>query len=348
MADIENDLREVVSRTTGHADAKNASVLKLKGDASNRSYYRVSAPSGPSHIVMVMPLDAKKSEEATKGEPPKELPFINVHRYLNDLAVRVPQIHRYEPERGLMVLEDLGDELFEHAQARSPQDRDRWYTTAVDTLARLRLRTEQKRDDGCLAFSRAFDADLYEWELNHFRAYGLEARAGVTLSGPELQQMLKLFRQLAEKLDAEPRGFTHRDYQSRNLMVVRGELVVIDFQDALLGPRQYDLVALLRDSYVQLDRPFIEKMLKRYVATYAAEGGAKLDEAAFIRTFDWLTVQRKLKDAGRFIFIDLVKKNPGFLPYVVPSLGYVREALERVPELAELRTLLAKHVAELR
>ena len=117
---------------------------------------------------------------------------------------------------------------------------------------------------------------------------------------------------------------------------------------ALQGPRQYDLVALLRDSYVQLDRPFIEKMLHRYIETYQKESGETLDAKAFIATFDRLTVQRKLKDAGRFVFIDLVKKNPGFLPYVVPSLGYVREAFERVPDLAELRGLLAKHVPELR
>ena len=345
MADIENVLRDVVNRATGRSTSA-AEIIKLKGDASNRSYFRVRE-NGQTHVVMVMPLDTK-SEEATKGEPPKELPFVNVHRYLNKLGVRVPEIRRFEPERGLMVLEDLGDELFEHAQARGLSEREHWYGHAVDTLAALRARADKERDAGCLAFGRAFDADLYEWELHHFRAYGLEVRQGQTMSGAELERMGELFRNLAETLDKEPRGFTHRDYQSRNLMVVDQKLVVIDFQDALQGPRQYDLVALLRDSYVQLDRPFIEKMLNRYIESYHKEGGEKLDAKQFIATFDKLTVQRKLKDAGRFIFIDVVKKNPGFLPYVTPSLGYVREAFERVPELAELRTLISKHVPELR
>jgi aminoglycoside/choline kinase family phosphotransferase len=345
MADIEILLRDVVNRATGRSTS-GAEIIKLKGDASNRSYFRVRE-NGQTHVVMVMPLEPK-SEEVTKGEAPKELPFVNVHRYLNKLGVRVPEIRRFEPERGLMVLEDLGDELFEHAQARGPSEREHWYGHAVDTLAALRARADKERDAGCLAFGRAFDADLYEWELHHFRAYGLEVRQGLTMSGAELRRMGELFRGLAETLDKEPRGFTHRDYQSRNLMVVDKKLVVIDFQDALQGPRQYDLVALLRDSYVQLDRPFIEKMLNRYIESYHKEGGEKLDAKQFIATFDRLTVQRKLKDAGRFIFIDVVKKNPGFLPYVTPSLGYVREAFERVPELAELRTLLAKHVPELR
>lgn len=345
MADIELQLRDVVGRATGK-DAASAKVLKLKGDASNRSYYRVH-DGATSHVVMVMPLEVK-SEEVTKGDPPKELPFVNVHRYLHGLGVRVPHIRLYEPERGLMVLEDLGDELFELAQARGPADREKWYGAAVDALARLRARADAKRDDGCLAFGRAFDADLYEWELHHFRAYGVEARFGLTLSGAELKRMSELFQKLAGDLDREPRGFTHRDYQSRNLMVVDGELVVIDFQDALQGPRQYDLVALLRDSYVQLDRPFIEQMLNRYIATYQKESGQALDAKAFVATFDRLTVQRKLKDAGRFTFIDLVKKNPNFLPYIPSSLQYVRDAFERVPDLAELRELLAKRVPELR
>src|SRR5262249_984311 len=112
------------------------------------------------------------------------------------------------------------------------------------------------------------------------------------------------------------RGFVHRDYQSRNLMVREGasgaELVWIDFQDALLGPRVYDLVALLNDSYQTFDRGFVEARLDDFART------SGLDEAARValgREFDVVTVQRKLKDAGRFVFIDRVKKNPAFLPY---------------------------------
>jgi aminoglycoside/choline kinase family phosphotransferase len=122
---------------------------------------------------------------------------------------------------------------------------------------------------------------------------------------------------------------------------------VIDFQDALLGPRQYDLVALLRDSYVELDPPFVEAMLRRYLAGLEAEGGPRLAYEAFRATFDLLTVQRKLKDAGRFVFIDRVKRNPGFLVSIPASLRYVREAFARRPDLAELQEVLARHVPEL-
>lgn len=342
---IENTLRDFVGNAI-RSDGSNLPVRKLAGQASNRSYYRVG--NFPSWVVMVMPTDATASEEKTSGEQPTELPFVNVQRYLKGLGVRVPAILKYEPAQGLMILEDLGDVTFEQAQAQSDEAREKYYSRAIDLLATMRAKAEQNHDASCLAFTRAFDTELYDWELHHFREYGLEARYSVTPTPAERERLDALFLSLAKQLDAEPKGLTHRDYQSRNLMVKGDELVVIDFQDALLGPRQYDLVALLRDSYVALDRPFIEKMLDRYLASFEAAGGPKLERDRFIEVFDLLTIQRKLKDAGRFEFIDRVKKNPDFLPHVEPSLGYVRDAFERIPAMAELRELLAKYVPELR
>jgi aminoglycoside/choline kinase family phosphotransferase len=285
-------------------------------------------------------------EEATRGGAPAVDPFVDVQRYLAGIGVRVPAIHAFEPADGLMVLEDLGDEMLETrllaGAAAAPL-----YQAAVDQLARLRAAAEA-RPGGCVAFGRAFDAELYRWELDHFLEWGLEAWKGGRLSPAERAVVDRDFDRIAAALAAEPRGFTHRDYQSRNLMVLpSGEQAVIDFQDALLGPRQYDLVALLRDSYVELPAALVDALLERYLAALAAAGGPRLEPGPFRATFDLLTVQRKLKDAGRFVFIDRVKKNPGFLPSIPASLRYVREALARRPELAELQAVLARHVPEL-
>jgi aminoglycoside/choline kinase family phosphotransferase len=247
-----------------------------------------------------------------------------------------------------MALEDLGDLTFQAALLREPKLKERLYERAIDTLAGLRAQAEGAPDPACLAFARVFNVELYDWELHHFREWGLEARTGRAPALADRSRIDALFLEIAKRLDAEPRGLTHRDYQSRNLMIKGEEMVIIDFQDALLGPRQYDLVALLRDSYVELDRPFIERMLERYLSAFERAGGPRLERAPFVRVFDLLTIQRKLKDAGRFEFIARVKGNPGFLPYVEPSLRYVRAALERVPEAAELGEILARYVPELR
>ena len=342
--DLDSQLRAQVELAIGRS-VSSAPVLKLKGDASNRSYYRVgTAPE--SWVLMVMPPDTlKKSEEVSKGPAPTELPFVNVHRYLTKLGVRVPQILRFDEPAGMMVLEDLTDQTFEAALATT--DRTKLYTQAVELLAKLRARAEKNPDPGCLAFTRAFDEELYDWELHHFREWGLEAWSGKLPTNHERAELDAAFRKIAQELAAAPRGFTHRDYQSRNIMVKGGELVVIDFQDALQGPRQYDLVALLRDSYVELPRDFVDAMLDVYIAAFARETGEKIEPKAFKAFFDLLTVQRKLKDAGRFEFINRVKGNPGFLVSIPASLRYVKAAFDVQPRLGALRKLIAHYVPEL-
>jgi aminoglycoside/choline kinase family phosphotransferase len=220
----------------------------------------------------------------------------------------------------------------------------------VELLARLRARTERERDDACLAFTRAFDEDLYDWEFHHFREWGMEAWSGKKPTDAERAELDGIFRRLSQTLAAEPKGFTHRDYQSRNLMLKDGEIVVIDFQDALLGPRQYDLVALLRDSYVELPLDLVDRMLERYLATFEAETGERIDPGPFKAFFHLLTVQRKLKDAGRFEFINRVKGNPGFLVSIPASLRYVKAAFAQCrenPDVARLQQLVAPYVPEL-
>jgi aminoglycoside/choline kinase family phosphotransferase len=348
MTDVETEarVRGAVSRATGR-EASGSPVRRLAGHASARSYWRVGTPPA-SHVVMVMPPDAKP-EEVTKGAPSAVDPFVDVQGYLAGVGVRVPAIVAFfqdDPRGGLMVLEDLGDEMLETRLLAGDPARP-LYERAIDQLARLRAHAEA-RPGGCLAFGRAFDHDLYLWELHHFREWLLEAWKGASLSAAEREVVDREFEGIARALAAEPRGFTHRDYQSRNIMVLpSGEQVVIDFQDALLGPRQYDLVALLRDSYVELPAELVEAMLRRYLDRLAAEGGPRLGYEPFRAVFDLLTVQRKLKDAGRFVFIDRVKKNPGFLPSIPASLRYVRDAFARRPELARLREILARHVPEL-
>lgn len=336
-------VREAAARSA-QGDWSKAKVERLAGHASMRSYWRVGAPPD-SRVVMVLPQDAKP-EEATKGGTSEVNPFVDVQRYLAKIGVRVPAIHAFLEAEGLMVLEDLGDEMLE-TRLLAGKAKEPMYEAAIDLLAGLRAAAE-RQPEGCVAFTRSFDYDLYHWELMHFLEWGLEAYKGARLAQSERPVLDRDFDRIARALEREPKGFTHRDYQSRNLMILpSGEQAVIDFQDALLGPRQYDLVALLRDSYVELEAPFVDQMLRRYLDRLAGAGGPRLEYAPFRDTFDLLTVQRKLKDAGRFVYIDRVKKNPDFLRFIPASLRYVREAFARRTDLSELRAVLSRHVPEL-
>ncbi len=335
-------------------------LTPLKGDASTRSYYRLSLPaevadglaeasrSHPGHncprslVVMQLPEDALRSDEAVGGAAPEELPFLNVQHMLAARDVPVPQVYLEDLAHRVVLLEDLGDETLELRLART--DRAAWpplYRDAVELLARLHQACGPA-DSACIAYRRRFDRDLVMWELDHFRQWGLEALHG-PLSQDDRSELQTHFERLGQEIERIPAGFVHRDYQSRNLMWAPREsgetLVVIDFQDALLGPRPYDLVALLCDSYVDIDRELQDAMIGHYLAHSAVPAAEAGD---FRRSFWSVAVQRKLKDAGRFVFMDRMRGNPAFLRWYPQSLKYVGRALDRLGGLDGLAALLKR------
>ena len=326
-------LDRLISRSLGAAPTV---VTPMPGGASTRRYFRVALADGRSLVAMFVP-DARPEEVTTAGTEAARWPFLEVAALLADRGVRVPKIHGEACDQGLLLIEDLGDETLAAFLERSPERRAEIYTRAVTDLARAQGALADL-PEASIVRTRAFDEKLLRWELDHFREWGLDALEKA-LAPDDLATWSAVADRLARRIAAWPRGFVHRDYQSRNLMVARGEsgaaeLVWIDFQDALLGPRVYDLVALLNDSYQSFDRAFQEARLDEYAAArgLGAEGREEVG-----RQFDVLTVQRKLKDAGRFIFIDRVKKNPSFLPYFEPSLAKVRGALERLRDEEDMR-----------
>jgi N-acetylmuramate 1-kinase len=254
-------------------------------------------------------------------------------------------IHARALGQRMMALEDLGDETFEaRLQQTAAADWAEPYGRAIDRLADLHGRCAPPQSpESSIVYRRRLDASLLRWELDHFREWGIEALHGSLEAGARAE-LDHVFDALVRAIVALPDGFVHRDYQSRNLMWVGSRLVVIDFQDAFVGPAPYDLVALLCDSYAAIDAKLQAQMIARYAER---RGYGPQIHAALRRGFDLIAVQRKLKDAGRFVFIDRVRRNSGFLQYYPGSLIYVDRALTALDVLPEalalsalLRTLL--------
>ena len=151
-------------------------------------------------------------------------------------------------------------------------------------------------------------------------------------------------------LAAEPRVLCHRDYHSRNVMLSGGELYLIDFQDARMGPDTYDLVSLLRDSYVDKPESDFDELVSHFVAL-KREGRPSVAtpewEAAFPTRFEMMALQRNLKALGTFGYQTTARSNPVYIQYVPRTLWYVATALDRQPRFDRLRQLLAGLVEEL-
>ncbi len=311
----------------------------MPGGASTRRYFRVMMEDGRSAVAMFV-AEGGKPEEIGKEGVRRRWPFLEVRELLAARGVDVPRLHGEDTEAGWLLLEDLGEDTLANYLIRQPSARAELYSRAVKDLARAQ-RALADLPAGSVVATRAFDEDLLRWEIEHFREWGLEGR-GHTLSPEDRVLFDTLADRLARRIAGWPRGFVHRDYQSRNLMVRDGgTLCWIDFQDALLGPRIYDLVALLNDSYQEFDRAFVEARLDEFAEAMGMKGD---ERAALGVEFDTVTVQRKLKDAGRFVYIDRVKRNPAFLRFVTPTVKKVASSIERLrasdPDMAALGELL--------
>ncbi len=329
-------------------------LTALAGDASNRRYFRIlfNEPAARPVILMQLaePEAFKQSEEAVSGAAHQitDLPFLNIQAHLAKAGVSVPSLYYYDRAAGLLYLEDFGDlTLSDACRDAAAVEIESRYRQAIAVLAQIQSKATSPADPHCLAFHRSFDVPLLMWEFDHFLEYGIEARQGKPMSEDDKIAIREEFRKISELLAGQPRVFVHRDYHSRNLMVDGNRLGVIDFQDALMGPATYDLASLLRDAYIALDESLIDRLIDDYLDQL--ESGRQLwtNREAFRRLFDFTSIQRNLKAAGRFVYIDQVKGNPKFLADIPRTLAYVKRNLHKYPELFTLRKLMSAYVPEL-
>jgi hypothetical protein len=306
----------------------------MPGGASTRRYFRVRLPTGTA-VGMFVPRGGTSEEVMHEHGPTSVWPFLEIRELLASRGVDVPALYAEDTPRGWILLEDLGPSTLLSYLGAYPEQRERLYVQAVSDLARAQA-SMGELPDGCVVKSRVYDEAILRGELEHFRQWALEAQ-GAPLTPGDRNLWDGIAGRLARRIASCPREFVHRDFQSRNLMVRDdGRLAWIDFQDALLGPRVYDLAALLGDSHQAFDRAFVEARIADYERTRGLPVEARPD---VLREFDMVTVHRKLKGAGRFAYLDRAGGNPAFLAFVRPSLLKARAALARLRDDADMRAL---------
>jgi aminoglycoside/choline kinase family phosphotransferase len=201
-----------------------------------------------------------------------------------------------------------------------------------------------------LPYGIAFDVEKLSWELQFFVKHFLEAYRGAVLTPAGREALGVELLRVAEELAAEPRVFCHRDYHSRNLMLHAGQLYIIDFQDARMGPDTYDLVSLLRDSYMDFSEREVDELIAFFLALrgVGADRSAAGTEAGQFRSrFDLMALQRNLKALGTFGFQTTSRGNTVYIQYMPRTLAYVRNNMERDSRFWRLREILSAHIDEL-
>jgi hypothetical protein len=347
-------LRQAVDAAVAAVWGKNTAVTQvvpLAGDASSRSYARLHLEGGgpATTVVMILAgsgLSLSSDELAVFAEPLKELPYLNVYRFLQPLGVRVPEVYYDGQKQGFLLLEDIGDiPLREAVQGLSTTEIERLYRLAIDQLALLQVEGTRRRNELCIAFQQSFDHRLFVWEFEHFIEWGLEKREGKPLSPAEGQELRSMFEQIASHLDRAPRFLNHRDYHSWNLFVQNGEIRVIDFQDALLAPATYDLETLLNDRDTPtVITPALEHALVDYYSTaWHEHGGDAFSSDRLWEEYNLCLLQKACKVVGRFYYLEMEKGKTGYSRYIPPTLATIRRVLARLPQYGRLQDIVTSH-----
>jgi aminoglycoside/choline kinase family phosphotransferase len=291
-------------------------------DASFRRYFRAFDAAGDSLIVM----DAPPDKEDVR-------PYLRVAALLESTGVHVPHVHASDLERGFVLLEDLGSSPYLPRLA-DPAQVEPLYGDALDALARIQANGREAARE-----LPPYDAAVLEREMALMPEWFCGRHLGLALDDADRAVLRAAFDRLVAEALAQPVVFVHRDYHSRNLMVIpRHNPGIIDFQDALAGPVGYDLVSLLKDCYVGWPRARVEGWVAAYRARLRAAGfagGAGASEAEFLRWFDMIGIQRHVKVLGIFARLWYRDGKPGYLADLPLTLAYVRDACGRHPELAE-------------
>ena len=307
-------------------------LTPLAGDASTRHYFRISFPNVLTYTTAVLMLFDRPFHLG-------EFDYYQVGELLRKINLPVAAIYEVFESDGAMLIEDLGDMSLQQMVTLLEDERDailEIYRRAVDSLVLLQARAGAY-SHGVRAFERAFDEEKLGWELRFMMKHFASGLLGFKVKGAALATLKKFFTDLCARISELPRVLCHRDYHSRNLMVRRDQLFIIDFQDARMGPFVYDLVSLLRDSYVELPAGLRTSLLEYYVDKHPDFG--PVDQEMLMSQFNLVALQRHLKHLGTFGYqVGLGRRQ--YLRFVPLTLSYLEQNLQNFPEYAEAAKIL--------
>jgi len=300
----------------------------VSGDASFRRYYRANLADGNNLIAV----DAPPEKENNHA-------FVAIDQAFLVHGVHVPKIIHADLKQGFMLLEDLGDCLL--LSKLSTSNVDQHYQHAMENLLHLK---------GCSEISGyhlpVYNRKLLNSEMLLFPQWFLNKHLGHSDIAKVIPDLESIFKQLTESALEQPQVCVHRDYHSRNLMLLdSGVLGVIDFQDAVLGPVTYDLVSLLKDCYISWPRDRVLDWVQWYYSQLSAQqltGLGSLEQ--FIRWFDLMGMQRHLKAIGIFARLNYRDNKPDYLADIPRTLDYIREVCLIYPELRNFELAIEENI----
>jgi N-acetylmuramate 1-kinase len=313
-------------------------IQALTPDASTREYFRIGW-KGSTAIVAVYP------------EPfdPEFHPFLDVTRLFLEAKLPVPEILDIDGTVGMIVQEDLGDrQLFQLYETSSEEEKEDYIELAIGIIADIQAATDLAYERRSIASRLAFDEAKLSWELDFFFEHYFKSLRKEDLKHAEAAEIKAEMNDIAAELSARPRVLCHRDYHASNIMVDRrGNLRIVDHQDARMGPASYDLVSLLLDRQKE-PPPLAEMRAKRlfFLEERAKRGLDSLDPDDFCQEFRLMTIQRGLKAIGTFSYQTAICKRTHYAEFIEPTFLIVLQAIEWLDRFPALHSTIQTRLNE--
>lgn len=323
-------LSEIIKRWIGEQiGTSEFTIVQLAGDASARRYYRVIQEEKTWVLMAWEPFDKNT------------YPFLSVQNHFRSCHVQVPEVVAVGEKLGILLLEDLGDLTLERKfwENSKPEASEEFYFKTLDELIKIHDDVSASGVKST-AITTKFDTAKFMWEMNYAKENLLLGLLNVKLSDTAAKELDEAFLSFCSLLDAESKVVCHRDFHSRNVMLKRNKVMVIDFQDARLGPVQYDLVSLLKDSYVDISDEYADHLMKYYLLHSKIKSAPQFSLEKFNKTYELQSVQRCFKACGSFASFMNQRGDTRYLKYLSPTIRRVLKALVNFPEYNILSKIL--------
>lgn len=299
-------------------------LKEMSGDAGFRRYFRFQRRSD-SFIAVDSPSD-KCNNQA----------FITVQKYLAAKNIQVPDILAVEKSLGFFCLSDFGDHLL--ADELTSENMVARYQQAIALLPQIASMSDDNLP--------RYDREYVQLELMIFIDWLIKKHLNISLTDNEIFNLEQCFTMLVDNAMAQPQVAMHRDFHSRNLMCLpNGELGVIDFQDAVVGPITYDVVSLLRDCYVKWPTAQVDDLFAGFCQLMTQQLALpEHSQEQWQRWFDLMGVQRHIKASGIFARLFHRDNKDGYLNDIPLTLSYIVDISKKYPELQTLHQLIKTQV----
>jgi N-acetylmuramate 1-kinase len=333
-------LKQWLSSLPTHLDLALESLTIASSDASFRRYLRINtAPASATAPTSYIVMDAPPSHEDCK-------PFVAIARHMHSNGVAVPKIIASDLENGFLLLTDFGDTTFlSKVENTEAIEASAYYNAAINSLIELQLKVPSNDSDWPLP---PYNREVLLRELMLYPDWYIAKHKRIELTEKERASMLACFELIIGNNLAQPKVAVHRDYHSRNLMVLSSpdsmpRLGIIDFQDALEGPITYDLVSLLRDAYIEWREPEVIDWAIGYWERARKAGLPVSDQfGEFYKDFEWMGLQRHIKVLGIFARLAIRDGKERYVADMPLVAKYCLAAAQRYIALKPLANLMSR------